>query len=100
MLQMCMSLTGDIVHNISHVLLPAATDEVFLRRSVLEKHIKKEEKTHTHDVFLHNTHFNLWNYLRSSAAANLASVHTRVQTFYLLQKESLKVQSWFSVILE
>ena len=35
---MYVSLTGDVVHHIPDVLLPAAADEVLLRSSVLQEH--------------------------------------------------------------
>lgn len=38
MLQVHVSLTGDVIHNIPNVLLPAAPDEILLRSSVLERH--------------------------------------------------------------
>lgn len=37
MLEMNMCLAGNVIHNISDILLPAATDEVLLRDAVLGK---------------------------------------------------------------
>lgn len=37
MLKMNMSLTGNVIHNIPDILLPATTDEVLLRGTMLEK---------------------------------------------------------------
>lgn len=37
MLEMNMRLAGNVIHNVSDILLPAATDEVLLRDAVLGK---------------------------------------------------------------
>lgn len=42
MFKVHMSLTSDVKHNISNVLLPAATDEILLRRSALKKQKQKQ----------------------------------------------------------
>lgn len=80
MLQVHVSLTGDVIHNIPNVLLPAAADEILLRSAVLERHTI----TKNGDVCALSSQlffqFNNKNYLCSSAVSILAPLPTRAES--------------------